>query len=247
MRAPEAWSSARCAIGRDRRGLRLSGRRGSPTRRCRTSRIARRPTTSGERGELDPREHDDRGTANALTRSHAPSLESGAPLASLLCGVPSFSPDQPAADPTPGNGTRVGGRTASRTAPTRSTKSRSSRSRPSASRARPRVVDVGTGEGQIARLATRLGARRSSSGSTRPARSSRSRPSAAAGRYTSGAAPSTCRSPTRASTPRSRAWCSSTFPTTAADRRDRTLCSSRAGGSCSCSTIRSSRRPTAAG
>ena len=61
----------------------------------------------------------------------------------------------------------AGGRTGSPTAPTPSTRSRSSRSPPTCRR-RGRVLDVGCGEGQVARLAGGTAAG-SSSASTRPA------------------------------------------------------------------------------
>ena len=110
-----------------------------------------------------------------------------------------------------------------------------------------RVVDVGTGEGQVARLATKLGAdlvvgvdpTRAQLGVA----AARVRRSALPARRR----PSNSRSPTRRSTPRSRAWCSSTCPTTGRRSRRSRACSRRAGGSCSCSIIRCCRRPTADG
>ena len=105
---------------------------------------------------------------------------------------------------TRGRRTRGGGRTSSPTAPTPSTRSRSSRSSTSTSPARARVLDVGCGEGQVARRVAATGGSDRSSASTRPTASSR-RPwrAAAASRYARAAAERAAGRRRRASTPRS--------------------------------------------
>ena len=96
-----------------------------------------------------------------------------------------------------------------------------------------RVLDVGCGEGQVARLALADGARDRASASTRPGRRSTSRRSAAAGPPTPAAARRRCRSPTAPSTRRSPASCSSTSTTSTTPSPRWPGCCGPAAGSCS--------------
>ena len=115
----------------------------------------------------------------------------------------------------------AGGRTGSPRAPTPSTPSRSCRWPPSTWPGPRDVLDVGTGEGQVARLAAAGGAHRVVGVDPTVGAARRPPGRGPAGRRTSGAAPPPCPSPDAASTPSSPASSSST---------SRTARTSRAGG-----------------
>ena len=149
---------------------------------------------------------------------------------------------------TSGRRTPAGGRTASPRAPTPSTSSRSCRWPPRRSPGAGPVLDVGTGEGQVARLAVAARRRRPSSASTRPRpRSSRprrrggGRPTPRAG---AAALPFARRRRSTRSWPASS---SSTSPTSTPRSAEVARVLRPAAGSPSSSTTRCCRRRTAAG
>ena len=122
-------------------------------------------------------------------------------------------PGVPVGDATSsGRPTPAGGRPASPTAPTPSTSSRSCRWRPRPWPGARRVLDVGTGEGQVARLAPAAGPTGSSGVDPTGAQIVEAAPARRGPAYARGPARPRCRSPGPRSTRSSPASCSSTSP-----------------------------------
>jgi hypothetical protein len=109
------------------------------------------------------------------------------------------------------------------------------------------VLDIGCGEGQVARLAVAGGRHAGSWASTPRGPRSRSPPNGRGSLATPAPGPTDCPSPTPAFDAPSPAWCSSTSRRSTRPSPRSPGCSTRVGGSCSSSTTRCCRPPVAAG
>ena len=221
---PTRTQAADEGAGRRDRGARR--RRSTSCRRCRGC-----PTPS-------PRRSTTRSTASGVGRGSG-----------VVTGPALRASEPPRPGRRVGAATPPGGRPGSPTAPTPSTTSRSCRWPPATWPGPPHVLDVGSGEGQIARLA--VGRRRRRVVGVDPTGAQIARGAGAAGggpAYARAVGRRACPFAVGAgSTPSSPASCSSTSTTSTAPSTRWPGCCARAAGSSSSSTTRCSRRRAAAG